>query len=472
MKLPFRLTPAHAVLLGFAGIILLGTLLLMLPFASPGPGGASFLTALFTATSSTCVTGLVAVDTATGWSLFGQAIILLLIQIGGMGVVTVAVALNQIAGRKIGLSSRFFLQESMGAPQLGGIVRMLRFILRTMLAMEGIGACLFAIRFIPDYGLLRGTWYSIFHAISAFCNAGFDLMGHWQPYSSMTRYADDPLVLGTVMALIVLGGIGFFVWDDIAKNQWHFRNYTLQTKVVLTTTALLLILPFLWFWLCEFVHWNGMSTGKQALSALFQTVCPRTAGFNNVDLNQLSGGSKLLTILLMLVGGSPSSTAGGIKTTTLAILLLALRAAFTTDLHSMGQFIQDGSRNLFETVIDFITPAADLTVEEDPENLDGLNFLSGMAMRQINRRAMQGTILAHTRGGVPNLVLEVPAINEEEYGYMVYFFMLACGVSGYLLGVNPFDQPGVEAYKKNMFALLGKPGYEALRQELLAKLGE
>lgn len=227
MKLPFRLTPAHAVLLGFAGIILLGTLLLMLPFASPGPGGASFLTALFTATSSTCVTGLVAVDTATGWSLFGQAIILLLIQIGGMGVVTVAVALNQIAGRKIGLSSRFFLQESMGAPQLGGIVRMLRFILRTMLAMEGIGACLFAIRFIPDYGLLRGTWYSIFHAISAFCNAGFDLMGHWQPYSSMTRYADDPLVLGTVMALIVLGGIGFFVWDDIAKNQWHFRNYTL-----------------------------------------------------------------------------------------------------------------------------------------------------------------------------------------------------------------------------------------------------
>ena len=152
--------------------------------------------------------------------------------------------------------------------------------------------------------------------------------------------------------------------------------------------------------------------------------------------------------------------------------LFPASVAFTTDLHSMGQFIQDGSRNLFETVIDFITPAADLTVEEDPENLDGLNFLSGMAMRQINRRAMQGTILAHTRGGVPNLVLEIPAINEEEYGYMVYFFMLACGISGYLLGVNPFDQPGVEAYKKNMFALLGKPGYEDLRQELLAKLGE
>lgn len=152
--------------------------------------------------------------------------------------------------------------------------------------------------------------------------------------------------------------------------------------------------------------------------------------------------------------------------------LFPASVAFTTDLHSMGQFIQDGSRNLFETVIDFRTPAADLTVGEDPENLDGLNFLSGMAMSQINRRAMQGTILAHTRGGVPNLVLEVPAINEEEYGYLVYFFMLACGVSGYLLGVNPFDQPGVEAYKKNMFALLGKPGYEALRGELLQRLGE
>ena len=143
------------------------------------------------------------------------------------------------------------------------------------------------------------------------------------------------------MALIVLGGIGFFVWDDIAKNQWHFRNYTLQTKVVLTTTALLLVLPFLWFWLCEFVNWQGMTTGQQVLSALFQTVSPRTAGFNNVDLNQLSGGSKMLTILLMLVGGSPSSTAGGIKTTTLAILLLALRAAFTSDhqVHCFGRRI-------------------------------------------------------------------------------------------------------------------------------------
>ena len=248
MKLPFRLTPAHAVLLGFAGIILLGTLLLMLPFASPGPGGASFLTALFTATSSTCVTGLVAVDTATGWSLFGQAIILLLIQIGGMGVVTVAVALNQIAGRKIGLSSRFFLQESMGAPQLGGIVRMLRFILRTMLAMEGIGACLFAIRFIPDYGLLRGTWYSIFHAISAFCNAGFDLMGMRAPFSSLTAYVSDPLVSLTICMLITIGGLGFLVWRDLVRCRFRWKRLQLHSKLVLTASGILLfggwLLPF------------------------------------------------------------------------------------------------------------------------------------------------------------------------------------------------------------------------------------
>lgn len=341
LKHPFHLTPAVAVLLGFFGLILTGTLLLMLPIASTVAGTPSFLTTLFTATSSTCVTGLIAVDTATSWTMFGQIVILLLIQIGGMGIVTVAVMLNQIAGRRIGLTSRFFLQESIGAPQLGGIIRLLRFILRTAFVMEGIGACLLAIRFIPEFGPLRGIWYSIFHAISAFCNAGFDLMGYWAPCSSMTKYYSDPLVLGTLMLMVVLGGIGFFVWDDVARNHHHVRQYTLQTKVILTTTAVLLIGPFLWFWLCEFIHWDQLSHGQQVLSALFQTVSPRTAGFNSVELNQLGGGSKLLTILLMLVGGSPSSTAGGIKTTTLAVLLLALRAGFTSDneIHIYGRRI-------------------------------------------------------------------------------------------------------------------------------------
>lgn len=336
----FRLTPAKTVLLGFLGLILVGTCLLMMPAASVQAGGVDFLTAFFTATSATCVTGLVVMDTVTSWTLFGQVVILALIQIGGMGVVTVAVSLTQIAGRRIGLASRFFLQESMGAPQLGGIIRLLRFILRATLIVEGAGACLFAIRFIPRYGPLRGIWYSVFHSISAFCNAGFDLMGRSAPFSSLTGYVSDPLVNFTAMALIIVGGIGFFVWEDLVRNKYHFRSYTLQTKVVLITTALLIALPTLWFFFCEFDSWD-MPLGQRFLASLFQAVTPRTAGFNTVDLSALNGGSKLLTICLMLVGGSPSSTAGGLKTTTLAVLLLSVRAGFkgNNEVHCYGRRI-------------------------------------------------------------------------------------------------------------------------------------
>lgn len=325
---------------GFLGLILTGTLLLMLPFASETAGGAGFLTSLFTATSATCVTGLAVVDTATKWTLFGQVVILFLIQVGGMGVVTVAVSLSQIAGRRIGFASRFFLQESMGAPQIGGIIRLLRFILRATFAIEGMGACLLAIRFIPRFGVLQGIWYSIFHAISAFCNAGFDLMGVQVPFASLTSYEGDPLVNLTIMGLIIIGGIGFFVWEDLARNKYHVHSYTLQTKIVLTTTALLITVPFLWFFFCEFNTWD-LSLGQRFLASLFQSVTPRTAGFNTVDEAKLSGGSHLLTICLMLVGGSPSSTAGGIKTTTLAVLLLSVRSGFkgTAEVHCFGRRI-------------------------------------------------------------------------------------------------------------------------------------
>ncbi len=340
-KFPFRMTPAKVVMLGFLGLILAGTLLLMLPMASVNPGGAGFLTSFFTATSATCVTGLVVLDTATGWTLFGQIVILMLIQIGGMGVVTVAVSLSQIAGRRIGLTSRFFLQESIGAPQIGGIIRSLKFILRATMAIEGIGACLFAIRFIPRFGPLRGIWYGIFHSVSAFCNAGFDLMGESAPFSSLTGYVGDPLVNLTTMGLIIVGGIGFFVWGDLARNKYHVRSYTLQTKVVLTTTALLILVPFLWFFFCEFNTWEELSTGQHFLASLFQSVTPRTAGFNTIDEAGLSGGSTLLTICLMLVGGSPSSTAGGIKTTTLAVLFLSVRSGFkgTNEVHCYNRKI-------------------------------------------------------------------------------------------------------------------------------------
>ncbi len=325
-----RVSPARVIILGFLLLILLGTALLMLPFSTKVWGGASFSDALFTATSATCVTGLVVRDTASCWSGFGQLVILLLIQVGGMGVVTMAVAIFIFSGKRIGLKQRWVMQESISAPQVGGIVRMTGFILKTAFAMEGIGAAILALRFCPRFGLWRGLWYSVFHSVSAFCNAGFDLMGEEAPFSSLTGYTGDPVVNLTVVLLVVVGGLGFMTWQDIAAHRLRFQAYRLQSKLILVTTAGLLTFGFLFFLLYEFrlPQWDGLSLGEKVLAALFQSVTPRTAGFNTVELGQLSETGRLLTILLMLTGGSPGSTAGGFKTTTLAVLILSAAAVF------------------------------------------------------------------------------------------------------------------------------------------------
>ena len=319
-----QITPAQIIILGFALLILTGALLLMLPFSTSTPGGASFLDALFTTTSATCVTGLVVHDTALYWSQFGQLVILLLIQIGGMGVVTVAVAVFIFSGKKISLKQRWVMQESISAPQVGGIVRMTGFILRTLFLLEGIGAAVLAFRFCPEFGLAKGLWYSVFHSISAFCNAGFDLMGIKSPFSSLTDYTGDPVVSLTIPILIILGGIGFMTWKDVREHKWHFRLYTLQTKLILTTTAGLILIPTLLFFFLEFSSpvWDSMTLGERLLASFFQAVTPRTAGFNSVDLTALSEPSQALTIVLMLIGGAPGSTAGGFKVTALAVLFV------------------------------------------------------------------------------------------------------------------------------------------------------
>ena len=340
-----RITPAQIIILGFLFLIAVGTALLMLPVSTSGPQGASFLDALFTATSATCVTGLVVQDTALYWSPFGQAVILVLIQIGGMGVVTMAVAIFIFTGRHISLKQRWVMQESISAPQVGGIVRQTRFILKTALAMEAAGAALLALRFCPQMGV-RGIWYAVFHSISAFCNAGFDLMGvRSGPCSSLTSYTADSLVNIAIILLIVLGGIGFMTWQDFREHKWHLRAMRLQTKVVLSTTVILLAVGFLYFFLYEFrqPQWQSLGTGERFWAALFQTVTPRTAGFNTVDLSQMTPPSQLVTILLMLVGGSPGSTAGGFKTTTLAVLLLTTAAVFRRrdTAHCFGRRLQD-----------------------------------------------------------------------------------------------------------------------------------
>ena len=340
-----RITPAQIIILGFLFLITVGTALLMLPVSTSGPGGASFLDALFTATSATCVTGLVVQDTALYWSPFGQAIILVLIQLGGMGVVTMAVAIFIFTGRHISLKQRWVMQESISAPQVGGIVRQTRFILKTALAMEAVGAALLALRFCPQMGI-KGIWYAVFHSISAFCNAGFDLMGiRSGPCSSLTSYTADSLVNIAIILLIVLGGIGFMTWQDFREHKWHLRAMRLQTKVVLSTTVILLAVGFLYFFLYEFrqPQWQSLGAGERFWAALFQTITPRTAGFNTVDLSQMTPSSQLITILLMLVGGSPGSTAGGFKTTTLAVMLLTTAAVFRRrdTAHCFGRRLQD-----------------------------------------------------------------------------------------------------------------------------------
>lgn len=308
--------------LGYFLMVLAGALLLMLPFAARSGERTDFLTALFTATTSTCVTGLVVADTATHWSLFGQLVILLLIQVGGMGFITMGVVFAMLLKKKITLSVRELVQESMNANQVGGMVRLVRQVFLGTMLIEGAGALLLSIRFIPQFGVKKGIYYSIFHAISAFCNAGIDLMGTVSgPYSSLTDYAADPLVSLVICALIIIGGIGFFVWGDVRKHKLHWKKYALHTKLALSMTFLLLFGGTLLFYLLEQKNTlEHMNMGEGMLAAFFDAVTARTAGFNTTDTAALSSSSKLLTILLMLIGGSPGSTAGGIKTVTVMVL--------------------------------------------------------------------------------------------------------------------------------------------------------
>ena len=302
----------------------------MLPSSTVEKVGTSFSDALFTSTSAICVTGLVIHDTASYWSMQGQLIIMVLIQIGGMGVITAASAIAILSGKKIGLMQRSTMQESISATQVGGIVRLTGFILRAMLAIELLGAICMAPVFCEEFGMKKGVWYAVFHSVSAFCNAGFDLMGVNQPFSSLTGFNGNTTINLAIMALIVIGGIGFLTWDDIWHHRLHFHKYRLQSKVILTVTILLILLPALYFYFYEFgrAEWTDLSEKERILASAFQSVTPRTAGFNTVDLNRMSEPSQLIMILLMLIGGSPGSTAGGFKTTTLAVLLLTSFAVF------------------------------------------------------------------------------------------------------------------------------------------------
>ncbi|NMA83903.1 MAG: Trk family potassium uptake protein [Epulopiscium sp.] len=333
----FGFYPTQILVLGFFAVILLGAILLNLPMASQNNEKIGFINALFTATSAVCVTGLVVVNTLEHWTLFGKTVIIVLIQIGGLGFMTLATSLFIIMGKKITLRGRLVMQEALNQNSLSGIVRLTKSIIIGTLMVEGIAAFFLSLRFIPLYieeGIGWGIYLSIFHAVSAFCNAGFDLIGP----DSLVPFQGDLLINVVIMGLIVLGGLGFTVWLDLLRTTKHeienqftwkhwFQKLTLHTKLVLVLTLALVVLGFAFFAVAE---WSNpltlQHTGfkNQILGALFQSVSPRTAGFNTISLAKMKDASKFMMIILMFIGGSPAGTAGGVKTVTFGILVLTV----------------------------------------------------------------------------------------------------------------------------------------------------
>lgn len=323
-----NLSPPQIIVGGFALVIFIGAILLNLPISSSNGESIGFVDALFTSTSAVCVTGLVVVDTGTYWTTFGKIVILLLIQIGGLGFMTIATLGALIIGKKISLKERLIIQESLNQNKLSGIVKFTRQIIFATFFIESIGAFFLALVFVPEFGLVKGIGYSIFHAVSAFCNAGFDIIGGGR---SLTPYVDNILLNLTIIVLIILGGLGFTVIGDVIQKR-NFKRLSLHSKIVISISSILILVSFALFLLIEYSNSatiDDLSLKGKLLASLFQAVTPRTAGFNTIDLAGMQNSSKLLTIVLMFIGGAPASTAGGIKISTLAVLILAIRTLIT-----------------------------------------------------------------------------------------------------------------------------------------------
>mgnify|MGYP002773703804 FL=1 len=366
-----RLSTFQIILLGFAGVILLGALLLMMPISSAERVVTPFNEALFTSTSAVCVTGLVVKDTGSYWSAFGQAVIITLIQIGGLGVVTIAASFSMLAGRRISLMQRSTMQDAISAPKVGGIVKLTKFIITGTFIIEAVGAVSMMPVFCKNFGA-KGIWMSVFHSVSAFCNAGFDILGtESNQFCSLTSYTSNPVINITVMLLIVIGGIGFLTWDDIYNNKFKIKRYRMQSKIILVTSLILILLPAIYFF---FFDYSDYSIGNRLLASLFQSVTTRTAGFNTTDLTKLTRPSQAIMIFLMLVGGSPGSTAGGFKTTTIAVLILNAFACFKRKEHvcAFGRRIDDSVIKSAATIVMmyitlfFIGGVAICTIEKLP----------------------------------------------------------------------------------------------------------
>ncbi len=313
------------IFLGFLGVIITGSLLLLLPISSADGKPKNYIDCLFTSISCVCVTGLVTLNTATTWSLFGQFVLLLLIQTGGLGVITVTMIFSVALGKRIGLSGRSIMQDSVSALEIKGIVKFAKFIVFGVLIFEAAGAVAMMPVFIRDFGALKGIWYSVFHSVSAFCNAGFDLLGYETPFVSLAAYKANPVINIAIMLLIFIGGLGFLTWADVRKNRFRFKKYRTQSKIILVSSLALVFVPAIYFFIFEF---KDLPLGERVLTSLFQSVTPRTAGFNTADLTKMSDTGIALMTGLMLVGGAPGSTAGGMKITTFAVLIITSMSVF------------------------------------------------------------------------------------------------------------------------------------------------
>ncbi|WP_246169876.1 TrkH family potassium uptake protein [Alkalibaculum sporogenes] len=329
--------------LAFFTIIMIGTFLLSLPISSKSGEFTPFIDALFTATSATCVTGLVVYDTYNHFSVFGQIVILGLIQIGGLGFMIIATMFLLALRKRIGIKERGLLKDSVNSIHIGGVVRLTKHIIVGTFIFEGIAAIILAIIFNREMEISASIFNGIFHSISAFCNAGFDLMGRFNEYSSLTRYSNDTVMNIVILTLITIGGIGFIVWEDIYRHRHKFKYYQLHTKIVLCTTLFLILCSSILFYMLEANNLlENISVKEKILSSLFHAISPRTAGFNTVDTTSLSEGSKLLTIILMVIGGNSGSTAGGIKTTTFVVLILSVISSvrYSDELNIFGRRLE------------------------------------------------------------------------------------------------------------------------------------
>jgi trk system potassium uptake protein TrkH len=419
-----RLTYTQIIVFGYLAIILFGGLLLSLPISSRDGTWTSYTNSLFTSTSATCVTGLVIYDTYIHWSLFGQLVILILIQIGGIGFMTIITLFSMFLKRQIGLRERRLLMQAAGTMGIGGVVKLIRRIAIGTLIFEGLGTLILATRFCGTMGFWKGLYNAMFHSISAFCNAGFDIMGKYGEFSSLTTYSKDIVVNITIMLLIMIGGIGFIVWNDIITCRIHVKKYQLHTKIVLVITGVLVVFGAILFYLFERKYsLDGMDQAEMILASFFQSITPRTAGFNTIDLTKLSESGNLLTVILMFIGGSPGSTAGGIKNTTFVVLLLGAIASSRHSTH-----INIFKRRLNESIVKEATAIATIYLMAIMISTMIICFIQPFALNDVLFEVTSATGTVGLSRGI------TPSLNFISK-YIIMFLMFAGRVGGLTLAL-------------------------------------